>query len=65
MKKQDALRMKPGDRIRFGQSMWSERCDAEGGWREGTVVHVTPAGGIKVKTGGGTRWVPYHHAVRI
>lgn len=64
MQKRDALRLEPGEKIRFGDSMWSEQCDRNGSWREGVVVHVTPNGGIKVRTSGGEQWVPYHHVAR-
>lgn len=61
MHKRDALKLKEGDLITFGNSMWSAEVDREDGWREGTVLYVTPKGGIRVRvTSGREDWVPYH-----
>lgn len=58
MHKREALKLKRGDRIRFGDSMWTRDCDHR--WRNGVVDRVTPAGGVLVVTAVGTKWVPYH-----
>lgn len=65
MNKRDALRLKPGDRIGFGHSMWAADIDRAGSYEVATVVHVTPRGGIKVRLGGRERWVPYHHVWEV
>lgn len=75
MNKRDALRLKKGDRIAWGNSARSAVVDQYGRWRYGDVLHVTPNGGIKVqpigtiegdhlhpwKHPGKPEWVPYHH----
>jgi hypothetical protein len=62
MRKSDVLRLHPGDKIRFGDSMWSRKCDHNYG--EGKVLFVTARGGVRVQTDFGERWVPYHHVLR-
>lgn len=59
--KRDALRLKPGDFVVFGDKQRTLLCT----WvSEGHVVHVTPRGGVKVRTReGAVRWVPYHHII--
>jgi hypothetical protein len=61
VRKSDALKLRPGQRIRFGDSMWSRKCED---WREGKVLFVTAQGGIRVQTAFGKQWVPYHHVLR-
>jgi len=61
LRKSDALKLRPGQRICFGDSMWSRKCED---WREGTVMFVTPQGGIRARTTRGLEWVPYHHVLR-
>lgn len=63
MNKRDALKLRAGDTITFGSSMWTARvAKAE----TGQVVSVTLRGGIKVRVSSGAeRWVPYHHAIRV
>jgi hypothetical protein len=61
MNKRDALRLRPGDRVIFGDSMWSAKVS---GWLSGEVVFVTPKGGVKLVCGGREQWVPYHHIAR-
>ena len=62
MRKSDARKLRPGQRIRFGDSMWSRKCDHN--WYEGKVLFVTAQGGIRVQTASGDQWVPYHHVLR-
>jgi hypothetical protein len=62
MHKRDALRLREGDRITFGRSQWTLEMDRYGGWQEGTVLFVTPRGGIRVRNDrGGEEWVAYNH----
>ena len=69
MKKRDALKLNPGDRITYGPSMWTANfSDRE--VRDGEVVRVTSKGGIKVQVltdrgepSGDVQWVPYHHVI--
>jgi len=62
MNKRDAIKLRPGDIVLYGPSMWSEQCI--GRTREGTVKHVTPKGGILVvDVNGYEHWVPYHHVL--
>jgi hypothetical protein len=58
MQKRDALRLKPGDWVIYGDSQWSRHVHR---WRIGRVQHVTPRGGIKLSDG---TWVGYHHVFR-
>lgn len=58
MHKREALKLKRGDIIAYGDSMWTRDCD--GRWQTGTVEMVTPKGGIKLQSGS---WVPYHHVL--
>lgn len=60
MNLRDALKLKPGDEIMFGDSMWSAKVDAAGTWRHGHVVHVTPRGGVHVRVGEHLEWIPYN-----
>jgi hypothetical protein len=62
LRKSDALKLRPGQTIRYGDSMWSRQCDHN--WREGKVLFVTAQGGIRVRTMFGEQWVPYHHVLR-
>jgi hypothetical protein len=62
VRKSDALKLRPGQTIRYGDSMWSRKCDHN--WYEGKVLFVTAQGGIRVQTTFGEQWVPYHHALR-
>jgi hypothetical protein len=56
------LRLKRGDRITYGHSMWAENNYRSRSWRHGTVIAVTERGGIKVQDESGFKlWVPYHH----
>jgi hypothetical protein len=71
-----ALRLKPGKQITFGDHKRTALCSQ---WWHGTVIHVTPNGGIKVKVtdakpwygpkeyaelyGNEIRWVPYTHVM--
>jgi len=54
VRKSDALKLRPGQRIRFGDSMWSRNCDHN--WCEGKVLFVTSQGGIRVQTTFGEQW---------
>jgi hypothetical protein len=73
MNKRDALRLKPGDIIMFGNSMWSEKVYSGAGPRWGQVLQVTPKGGIRVELlkdysnapTGVLLWVPYHHVIDV
>jgi hypothetical protein len=58
MQKRQALRLKPGDWVIYGDSQWSQRVRR---WRIGCVRHVTRRGGIKLSDG---RWIGYHHVLR-
>lgn len=60
MNKRDALRLQRGQRIVWGDSMWSAQVSY---WQRGTVIKVTEAGGILVRRDGGDAltWIPYHH----
>lgn len=58
MNKRDALRLSVGEWVAFGNSARTADVLA---WRRGQVVHVTPKGGIKVRTASGEEWIPYHH----
>ena len=72
MNKRDALKLGPGDEIAWGDKMWSAQTRI---MRTGTVVRVTPAGGILVRDVYRCQrdgppmaeprevWVPYHHVV--
>jgi len=62
MRKTDALKLKPGQMIRFGDSMWSRNCDHN--WQEGVVLWVTKNGGIRVRTKIGLKWVSYSHVLK-
>ena len=57
MRKTEALKLKRGDWIRYGDSNWGQRVTR---WRLGRVAHVTARGGIKLDTG---EWVPYHYVL--
>jgi hypothetical protein len=48
LRKADALKLRPGQTIRYGDSMWSRNCDHN--WREGKVLFVTAQGWVR---GGG------------
>ncbi len=61
VEKREALKLRPGDRIIFGDSMWSRDLDHR--WRKGTVLFVTTRGGIRVRTKSGEEWVPYHYVI--
>jgi hypothetical protein len=66
MHKRDALRLRAGDRIGYGHSMWTSEIDKKNSYREGVVVAVTPRGGILIKNDyGNETWVPYHHVVDV
>ena len=56
LRKSDALKLRPGQTIRYGDSMWSRKCDHN--WYEGKVLFVTSQGGIRVQTTFGEQWVP-------
>jgi hypothetical protein len=59
MNKRDALELKRGETIVYGDSMWTVEVRR---WRSGTVQFVTQRGGILVVNEWGTEeWVPYHH----
>jgi hypothetical protein len=61
MNKRDALRLEPGQRVIYGNSMWTVKIDKA---REGEVLFVTRNGGIRVRNQfGDTEWVPYHHVI--
>jgi hypothetical protein len=61
MNKNDALKLRPGEWIMFGDSMWSAKVRT---WRRGTVITVTPRGGLRVRVeGGNMEWVHYHHVL--
>lgn len=63
MNKRDALRLKPGQLIAWADSMWTAKSKV---YDEGTVLSVTPKGGIKVRNSSGrTEWVPYHHVCSL
>jgi len=55
MNKRDALKLKQGDLIAWGDSMRSAEVDGGAGWRYGIVMAVTPKGGIRVRP------VDFHH----
>jgi hypothetical protein len=65
--KRVALKLKPGDRIIYG-----ERKTLAKHLEEGRVIHVTPKGGVKIemvtrsgRMTGVTMWVPYHFIYEI
>jgi hypothetical protein len=62
VRKSDVLKLRPGDKIRFGDSAWSRKCDHN--YEEGKVLFVTARGGVRVETDFGELWVPYHHVLR-
>ena len=60
MNKRDALKLRPGDLILFGNDRLTLNCTE---WGEGEVIHVTDKGGILVRivegckrSGGGWDW---------
>jgi hypothetical protein len=57
-----ADRLRPGDKILFGDSMWSSDLDHR--WRHGTVLFVNTRGGIRARTESGEEWIPYHYVLR-
>jgi hypothetical protein len=59
MLKADALQLREGNEIEFGDSM---RTADIVHWETGQVEWVTPKGAIKILGGG---YVPYHHVVRV
>lgn len=68
MRLADTLKLKPGDEVLFGDSMWTVNIDKA---RVGVVVAVTPRGGVKLIPLAEDRskvrfskWVPYHHLIR-
>lgn len=62
MNKRDALRLKAGDTLVFGHSQRTAECARESSFRNGTVLFVTPKGGIRIRNDRGVEeWVPYHH----
>lgn len=67
MHKREALRLRTGDRIGYGHSMWTVEIDKKNSYSRGAVVRVTPKGGILVKADdyGTEVWVPYHHVVDV
>jgi hypothetical protein len=61
MNKRDALKLEPGRRVIYGDSMWTAKIRKA---REGEVLFVTPNGGIRVRNQfWQTEWVPYHHVI--
>ena len=56
MNKRDALKLKPGAWVLFG-----EKRTMANDIRPGKVLHVTPKGGIRleINASGNTDWVPY------
>jgi hypothetical protein len=77
MRKAEALRLKPGDRIVWGHSKWTIENVRAGSHRSGIVLHVTANGGVRVreldskrphdwsgdKPNGPEYWIGYHHIV--
>ena len=58
MKKSDALKLRRGDLILFGDRMHTAKCNYT---IEGEVLCVSPRGGIRIRTdGGGEQWTSYH-----
>jgi hypothetical protein len=70
MNKPEALRLKPGAHILYGEHRRIVDCVRGSGFHVGRVIHVTPNGGIKVEmlhpngitSYGREAWVPYHHS---
>ena len=61
MDKRSALKLNPGQRIIYGDSMWTVEIRKA---REGEVLFVTERGGIRVcNQFGDEEWVPYHHII--
>jgi hypothetical protein len=74
MRKADALRLRPGDKVLWGHSSRVEDVVRAGSAAHGRVVRVTPRGGVQVQevdrkewhgpqTDGPVYWVPYHHII--
>jgi hypothetical protein len=74
MTKRDALKLRHGDVICYGDNPLTAKHNT---FRWGRVLHVTPKGGIRVACYGagddappsmersiGFDWVPYHHVSR-
>ena len=53
MYKSEVKKLKPGQWVLFGDA------NPHTYWRRGQVLHVTPRGGVKVKTSSGDTWLPY------
>lgn len=63
MQKRDSLKSKTGDGIIYGYAQQTQHCHER---LYGKVLHVTKAGGIKVRNARGQdEWVPYHHVIRL
>ena len=61
MNQRDALKLEQGQRVIYGDSMWSSEILKA---RQGEVLFVTPRGGIRVcNQFGREEWVPYHHVI--
>ena len=62
MRKSEALRLRVGDIITFGDHKYSARCST---FWQGKVLHVTKNGGIRVKVIDQRPWVgPQRYAER-
>ena len=66
MRLRDALRLKRGDLIAWGHSQWTREIERVGSRETGSVITVTPRGGVRVRPDGAREpvWVPYHHVIR-
>lgn len=71
MRKADVLRLKRGDEVVFGDSMWGAMSNY---WLRGRVRFVTRNNGLRVELlddryphdpTGGEMWVPYHHVHHV
>ena len=61
MKKRDALKLRPGDHVVYANSMFTQNATWMG---RGTVIRVTPKGGILLRAqSGDSEWTAYHLVV--
>lgn len=63
MNKRDALRLKRGDVVRYGNSMWTRHIEKAS---EARVLFVTQNGGVRAFDNNTHTmvWIPYHFIIR-
>jgi hypothetical protein len=66
MRLRDALRLKRGDLIAWGHSQWTREIERVGSRETGSVITVTPRGGVRVCPDGADqpKWIPYNWIIR-